>query len=722
MLPLFRRSLSIALGVFIAAALLFSSPAPAEADTRVALVIGNSAYKKTSSLPNPVHDAEDTEAALRRLGFKVSALHDADFSTFRRAVLDFNRVAQGADLAIVYFAGHGIEVDGENWLLPTDVELRNDIDAGTEAISLRSVMSAVGPAKTLGLIILDACRNNPFLSTMRRSAAVRGSHVGLSAVETSDSILVAYAARDGTVAVDGNGRNSPFTSALLRHLETPGLEVDFLFRNVRDDVRAATNDTQQPFVYGSLSSEEIYLNPRPSGQTEPAGALDAAGVAWSFLKSTDDVGALTRFSERFGASAFASEARARIASLASTGMSSTAAGGTNNRPIFTENAPDNAELEEAEKAIARRFLHDGPEVKAAWDIIKDSKDHAVIRRFVDQFPSGQRRLTADRRLADLGQRPITPRTTNFRPVALPFAAATIAPPATDGMMPLSEDMAAMAARDPDVLECFRTADQGSCERALVHYPEIPRLPASPLFVSGLCGSLGQSEAACRGFIDNNWNFPAPKKVSTAALVGPGGGDVTGGNGVGAGGKGVGGNGVGIGGGNGAGNGGGNGGTGGNGLGGNGVGVGGGNGVGNGGNGGTGSKDVDADLERRFHKKIGGDSTGKLNRFRHMNNTKLTTIRGLETGADSAKTGNVRNFQAGTFKRGTVVTTPDAKVSNPKVTGTSTQLSNVAPSAVNAPKVNAPAIKTPAVNVPAVKTPTVNVRVPTINVPVRIPGH
>jgi Caspase domain len=679
--------LSMLLGAFITLA-LFSSSHRAQAETRVALVIGNSVYKKASSLPNPIHDAEDTAAALQRLGFKVSAFHDADFSAFRKAILDFNRAAQGADIAVVYFAGHGIEVDGENWLLPTDVELRNDVDAATEAISLRSVMSAVGPAKTLGLVILDACRNNPFQSTMQRSAATREARVGLRAVETSDNVLVAYAARDGTVAVDGLGRNSPFTSALLRHLETPGLEVDFLFRNVRDDVRAATKDAQQPFVYGSLSSEEIYLNPPRIDQAEQAGAADAAEVAWSFLKITSDVGALTRFSDRFPASAFASEARARIASLSAMAMSSPEVDKTNDRPTFTGNVPDNAELEEAEKAIARRFMHDGPAVKAAWDIIKESKDHAVIRRFVDQFPSGQRRLTADQRLADLGEHPITPRTTNFRPVAPPFAPAT-APFATEGGMP-PDEMAAVAARDQDVLECFRTGDGGSCERAMRRYPELPRLPANPLFVIGICGSLGQSTDGCRVFVDTNWHFPAPKKVVTADVgvgdvgVGAGGGGNGSGGGAGSGGNGNGGSGSG-----------------------NGGGAGGGNESG-GGNGGGG--DIHGHDHDRHHRH---DRDGSLRRSANVISEAEKDQKNLSGGA-AAKAGNARSAHVRTshVKLDAAVATPDVKVSNPKVTGANAHVSHVVSPAVNAPRVN----------VPATRTPTVNVRVPTINVPVRIPGH
>jgi hypothetical protein len=440
--------------------------------------------------------------------------------------------------------------------------------------------------------------------------------------------------------------------------------VDFLFRNVRDDVRAATDNAQQPFVYGSLSSEEIYLNPPRTGQPQLADSVDSAEVAWSFLKTTNDIGTLTRFTDRFPASAYVSEARARIALLESMAMSSPGVGETDNRPIFTGQAPDNAELEEAEKAIARRFTRDGPAVKAAWDVIKETRDHAVIRRFVDQFPSGQRRLIADKRLADLGQRPITTRTTNVRPVALPFA------PAAEGMMPSSaENMAAMAARDPDVLECFRASGNGACERALVRYPEIPTLPASPRFVACLCKSLGQSGTGCLRFIDANWNFPIPKTVpiaESAGLLGLVGGDIGGNGSVGSngGGGGVGGN-------------------------------------GNGGVGGNGVKDVAIHDDKAARRDDG-------------KTTRITKPIGGASDEAATKTGNVRTVHAGTahVKLDTAVRAHDVKVSSPKVTSMNTHASNLAPSAVNAPRVN----------ISSMKTPAVNVRVPTIHIPVRLPGH
>lgn len=232
---------------------------PALAAERVALVIGNGAYLRVPTLPNPTRDAADIARALERLDFKVTQLSNGTAADMRKALVEFGRSAEGSMMAVVFYAGHGMEAGGENWLIPTDAELRSDTDVESEAVSLRSVNLQVSKARQLGLVILDACRNNPFEAKMKRSLATRAVARGLAPTEPTDNVLIAYAARDGTTASDGDGRNSPFTTALLRHIETPGLEVSFLFRRVRDDVMTATKRDQQPFVYGSLSKEEIYL-------------------------------------------------------------------------------------------------------------------------------------------------------------------------------------------------------------------------------------------------------------------------------------------------------------------------------------------------------------------------------------------------------------------------------------------------------------------------------
>jgi uncharacterized caspase-like protein len=247
------------LGSVVIAALVGLAAPPASADgKRVALVIGNGAYKSVPALPNPPSDAGDIAAALRRLGFAVTLITNASFDDMRRGLIALGRDAAGADMAAVYFAGHGMEISGENWLIPVDAELKKDTDAANEAISLRSVMLQVSSTTSLGLVVLDACRNNPFAAKMQRALALRATATsGLGRIEPIGNVLVAYAARDGTTALDGDGRNSPFTAALLKHIATPALEISALMKRVRADVIAATRERQVPWDHSSLVGDVI---------------------------------------------------------------------------------------------------------------------------------------------------------------------------------------------------------------------------------------------------------------------------------------------------------------------------------------------------------------------------------------------------------------------------------------------------------------------------------
>lgn len=282
-------------GLAVAAALAGVAPLPAADGKRVALVIGNGAYRSVPALTNPPTDAGDIAAALKRLGFAVTLIRNGSFDDMRRSLIAFGREAAGADMATVYFAGHGMEINGDNWLIPVDAELKRDTDAANEAISLQSVMLQVSSTGSLGLVILDACRNNPFAAKMSRSIATRAATTrGLGRIEPVGNVLVAYAARDGTTALDGDGRNSPFAAALLRNIETPGVEVTFMFRNVRDDVMEATRNEQQPFVYGSLSRKAIYLAAPPAEATsaKQANAAPAAAAPALSAPPATPVGAI----------------------------------------------------------------------------------------------------------------------------------------------------------------------------------------------------------------------------------------------------------------------------------------------------------------------------------------------------------------------------------------------------------------------------------------------
>jgi invasion protein IalB len=226
---------------------------------REALVIGIGAYEAVPELPNPRHDAADVAAELSDIGFDVTLLDDLDASSMRRALQDFERKADGASIALIFYAGHGLELNGMNYLIPIDAKLNRDTDIDDEAVSLTRVLNAIVGARDFRLVILDACRNNPFVTKMGRADGSRAVNRGLARIEPGSSTLVAFSAKDGTTAADGGGRNSPFVRALLANLKTRGLEINLLFRRVRDQVMSDTGNQQEPFVYGSLSSVPIYL-------------------------------------------------------------------------------------------------------------------------------------------------------------------------------------------------------------------------------------------------------------------------------------------------------------------------------------------------------------------------------------------------------------------------------------------------------------------------------
>jgi uncharacterized caspase-like protein len=249
-------------GFFLAAALLLACQ-PAWAAKRVALVLGNSAYQNVARLPNPVNDGAAIAATLKDAGFDVvDSRHDLMAAETRRALRDFADRARDADIAVVYYAGHGIEVDGTNYLIPVDARLERDTDVYDEAFSLDRVLLAIEPAKRLRLVILDACRDNPFAKIMKRTVASRAIGQGLAKVEpASPNTLIAYAAKAGSTAPDGDSRNSPFTSALVKHVTTPGLDVRKALGFVRDDVLKNTSNRQEPYVYGSLGGDDVPLVP-----------------------------------------------------------------------------------------------------------------------------------------------------------------------------------------------------------------------------------------------------------------------------------------------------------------------------------------------------------------------------------------------------------------------------------------------------------------------------
>jgi uncharacterized caspase-like protein len=241
------------------------------ADKRVALVLGISNYQNVPQLANPDNDAAAMSDVFKKAGFNVVELRrDLGVSDMRRVVREFAATASDADMAVVYYAGHGIEVDGANYLIPADAKLLSDFDVEDEAVSLDRILQAINPAKRLRLVILDACRDNPFSKKMKRDVGTRSVGRGLAKIEPATAnTLIAFAAKAGAVAGDGDGAHSPFATALIKHIATPGLDLRLAFGRVRDEVLKSTGSRQEPFVYGSLGGDTVALVPQIVPPVDP---------------------------------------------------------------------------------------------------------------------------------------------------------------------------------------------------------------------------------------------------------------------------------------------------------------------------------------------------------------------------------------------------------------------------------------------------------------------
>nr|WP_256468890.1 caspase family protein [Bradyrhizobium sp. 76] len=252
--------------------------APAHAERRVALVMGNSAYKSVPKLSNPANDAASVGGMFKKSGFDwIDIRTDLNASEMRKALRDFGGRARDAEVAVIYYAGHGIELDGTNYLIPTDAALETDSDVLDETVALDRALFAVEPAKQLRLIILDACRDNPFSKTMKRTVAARAIGRGLAKVEpSSPNTMIAFAAKAGSTASDGDSKNSPFAAALVERLPTPGLDLRKAFGFVRDDVLKNTSYKQEPYVYGSLGGDDVALVAAKPTATGPQASPDDA--------------------------------------------------------------------------------------------------------------------------------------------------------------------------------------------------------------------------------------------------------------------------------------------------------------------------------------------------------------------------------------------------------------------------------------------------------------
>jgi uncharacterized caspase-like protein len=289
---------------FVLATIIFIGATPSFADKRVALVIGNGTYKYTPALPNPQNDAADVAEALKAIGFQVTLKTNLEKRQMDQVIAQFARDGKTADAALFYYAGHGMQFEGKNFVMPIDAELQDEVSLRYEMTSLDDIKAALERSSGVKIMVLDACRNNPLAEQFVRSISLTTRDIprvqGYARPEKSQGMVVVYATQADEVARDGGGRNSPFTTAFLKEIQEPGLEVGTMFRRIGADVYVATNGLQSPELSISMVPE-YYLNQSETDQ-----------MIWARIRTNADVPTLKEFLGRYQNSFYAPDARALL--------------------------------------------------------------------------------------------------------------------------------------------------------------------------------------------------------------------------------------------------------------------------------------------------------------------------------------------------------------------------------------------------------------------------
>ncbi len=345
--------------------LLIFAASAAHAERRVALVIGNSGYANVAELKNPYNDAKGMSDKLTDLGFDVVTGLDLSLRDMRQTVREFIKKLDNADLALFFYAGHGIQVNGENYLVPVDAELSTHLDLDFEALPANLVLNAMEQSTKVNLVFLDACRNNPFTENLARSMGTRSSAVGrgLAKIGSGVGSLVSFATQPGNVALDGDGENSPFTTALIKHLGTPGQDITRDLVMVRRDVLEATKGQQVPWDNSSLTGEVILKQlemVQPVEPEKPAINPQIELAYWDSIKSGESIAYFETYLTRYPEGQFADIAKIRIDEL-------------KNR---------------SEAEAARNAKPDTSAEIAFWQSIQNATRPEMYETYLEQYPDG----------------------------------------------------------------------------------------------------------------------------------------------------------------------------------------------------------------------------------------------------------------------------------------------------------------------------------------------
>ena len=390
------RYLTVIVSLFC---MLFSAQA-AKADRRIAFVVGNGAYKNVAQLPNPAIDAQAMAAVLRNVGFEVVEGTNLTRDKMTERLLEFGKKAQGADVAVFFYAGHGIAISGTNYLLPIDADIKSEMDVKLgAAINIDLTLDQTMSDAKVKLVFLDACRDNPFTAKIKSNSATRSVSVqsGLAEMKSGEGTLIAFATGPGQTALDGQeGTNSPFTRALIAHITSPGLEIQQAMTEVRAQVNEETNKGQLPWGHTNLIGS-VYLNPVSAAVAGAAPASSARAAAstpaatdvelefWRSVKESNKPEELNAYLTSYPNGQFKPLALARIAALES-GLSTTTRNLTTGiDPLtFTEESSQTTEdqvgLDKGQRRdVQRRLTGLGFDTKITGKF--DESTRAVITRW-----------------------------------------------------------------------------------------------------------------------------------------------------------------------------------------------------------------------------------------------------------------------------------------------------------------------------------------------------
>jgi uncharacterized caspase-like protein len=429
--------------VLFAVALSLAATASGHAERRVALVIANGSYEALPSLVNPTTDGSDMASLLESLDFEVHTAFDADGAAFRAALDRFEGAIADADVALFYFAGHGLQVAHKNYLVPVDAVLRSEADVYAAAFSFDGIVARMSKAPGLKIVFLDACQDNPL------PASSGQREPGLARVGTAEDVLITYATQPGRVAYDGVGRNSPFTDALLNHLPRRGVEVLPMLAAVNADVNAATGGRQTPYVQFSVKPEFYFAPGEPDDDTPDL-------QLWRVAAKAEDAALLEIYLARFPDGPYAADARALLARL------------------------DPAELPAAGGAALEDTL---------WRLARTARSHALVELYVTRYPDGRYAGEARRLLETLAPEDDPDAPAGTRCARL----ATHPRDATAGIPGVSMDVLARNA----------SVAVDVCRRAVATHPDLPRFLSHLARAEAARGNIAEAvrlfrEAADRG--------------------------------------------------------------------------------------------------------------------------------------------------------------------------------------------------------------------------------